>query len=230
MQSLDPGRQALFPARSTAAQGCGSPGTAACEGVGWGCQHFAKYSPVSMETGSPHLKLQCSRCSPLTGLMGDEKLMFDLHLIAVLWDHSPGPSAGVAQSPGRLPLAVEPKSPNPAPPVPAAGCCGACAAMLGPTATARSFGLSFGLVKGWSPRGAAAGVGMAAPGAGAAPAAPREHQHGVPAWQSLCLCYPQLTGIVINCLLFLCCLESLTALCGAVGVKHSHLAEPRLQW
>lgn len=31
-----------------------------CEGVGWGCQHFAKYSPVSMETGSPHLKFQFS--------------------------------------------------------------------------------------------------------------------------------------------------------------------------
>lgn len=35
--------------------------------------------------------------------MGDEKLMFDLHVIAVLRDHSPCPSAGVAQTPGRLP-------------------------------------------------------------------------------------------------------------------------------
>lgn len=59
-QSQDLGHEALFPAQSTAAQGCGSPGTAACEGVGWGCQHLAKYGPVSMETGSPHLKFQFS--------------------------------------------------------------------------------------------------------------------------------------------------------------------------
>lgn len=150
MQSLHPGHKALFPARSAAARGCGSPGTAACEGVGWGCQRLAKYSPVSMETGSPHLKLQCSRCSPLTGLMGDEKLMFDLHLIAVLWDHSPGPSAGVAQSPGRLPLAVEPKSPNPQ--ILHRRCqlraaAGHVLPCWGRHAVACSFGLRFGLVK-----------------------------------------------------------------------------------
>lgn len=71
-----------------------------CEGVGWGCQHFTKYSPVTMETGSPHLKFQCSQCSALTGLMGDEKLMLDLHVIAVLWDRSPCPSRGSRRSRG----------------------------------------------------------------------------------------------------------------------------------
>lgn len=109
---------------SAAAQGCASPGTAACEAVGWGCQHLAKYSPVPMETGSPHPKFQCSRCSRLTGLMGDEKLMFDLH--AVLWDPSPCPSAGVAH----VPVVAEHDARTAAPLVPAAGCCGACAAML----------------------------------------------------------------------------------------------------
>lgn len=81
-----------------------------------------------METGSPHLKFQCSRCSPLTGLMADEKLMFDLHVIAVPRDHSPCPSAGVAQIPGRLPGRGEQNARPPAPLVP--DCCGACAAML----------------------------------------------------------------------------------------------------
>lgn len=33
-----------------------------------------------------------------------------------------------------------------------------------------------------------------------------------------------------NYLPFLCCLESLTVLYQAVGVKHTHLAEPQLEW
>lgn len=49
-----------------------------------GCHHFVKYSPpVTMETSSPRLKFQCSQCCSLTGLMGDEKLMVDLHVISV---------------------------------------------------------------------------------------------------------------------------------------------------
>lgn len=40
---------------------------------------------VSIETGPPPLlKFQCSQCSLLTGLMGDEKLMPDLHVVSVL--------------------------------------------------------------------------------------------------------------------------------------------------
>lgn len=35
---------------------------------------------------------------------------------------------------------------------------------------------------------------------------------------------------MINYLLFLCCLEFLTVFYRAVGVKHAHLAEPRLEW
>lgn len=108
-QSLHLGHKALFPAQSTAAQGCGAPGRTACEGVGWGCQHFRKIQPRyhGNRPPPPRLKFQCGQCSPLTGLMGDEKLMFDLHVIAVLGDHSPCPSAGAVRLPGQLPPAVE---------------------------------------------------------------------------------------------------------------------------
>lgn len=39
-----------------------------------------------------------------------------------------------------------------------------------------------------------------------------------------------MTGIMINYLLFLCCLESLTLWYQAVGVKRARLAEPQLEW
>lgn len=170
-QSPDLGLKALFPA-----QGCGSPGTAACEGVGWGCQHFTKYSPVSMETGSPHLKFQCSQCSPLTGLMGDEKLMFDLHVIAVLWDRSPCPWRGSHRSRGAGAQCT--------PLVPAARWCG--------RATAWRLWLRFWLVNpepskwGWSHGGVAGDVGMELPAR--APADPGGISMGCQPGGCLCLC------------------------------------------
>lgn len=189
-QSLDLGHKALFPAQSTAAQGCGSPGRAAREGVGWGCQHFPKYSPVTMETGSPHLKFQCSQCSPLTGLMGDEKLMFDLHVIAVLWDHSPCPSAGAVRLPGRLLPAAEHSARSTAPLVPAADLCGAsaaievltCQSMEGlagePQNPPSRDGVTGVLLEVWGWQ-LLRPVGLPA----RAPAASREDRHRVPAWR-----------------------------------------------
>lgn len=59
-------------------------------------EHFGTYSPpVALETGSPTSNSSARRRSPLTGLMGDEKLMFDLHGIPVaLAGLLPLPSGG----------------------------------------------------------------------------------------------------------------------------------------
>lgn len=98
--------------------------------------------------------------------------MFDLHVIAVLRDHSPLPSRGGRADPGAAPGEEEHNARPSAPPAPAAGCCGVCAATL--ELACHRMEVLAEVVAG-EPQNppsrdgiTAGGVGMAAPGDGAA--------------------------------------------------------------
>jgi len=82
--------KSLFPehsrARLAAGLQLGMHRSARCGGGQLGLRStLQNAAAVTIETGSPLLKFQCSQCSLLTGLMGDEKLMLDLHVISAAY-------------------------------------------------------------------------------------------------------------------------------------------------
>lgn len=202
---------------------------------------------VTMATGSPRLKFQCSQCSSLTGLMGDAKLMFDLHAISAALagllppPPHPFPFMEVCTNPSAPPLGgVERRIRAAVHLLPVAYWCAARAtALVLPCACVEAKPhLRFWLGTPWSLRaGTDTGLAMpwrhgdGRPGArGSAAAASREDMHGAasPAAASAPCNHSQ--AHVLLRLLFLCSLESLTLSYQAIRVEYAHLAKLQLEW